>query len=150
VNGQTVNVNYYKRDRYGRIIGKVLANGADAGLRQIEAGLAWHYKQYQGEQDAPDRARYANVEIEARAARRGLWSLPKAQRVPPWNGVTAARSRLKPHPLSAPRPPAARSDTAARWCRVRRPGITCRRAGLPDWMATAMVFRARRCADEIG
>lgn len=42
---------------------------------------------------------------------------------------------------------AARSDTTARWCRVR-PGITCRRAGLPDWMATAMVFRARRCADE--
>ena len=75
VNGQTVKVNYYKRDRYGRIIGKVLANGADAGLRQIEAGLAWHYKQYQGEQDAPDRARYANVETEARAAQRGLWAL---------------------------------------------------------------------------
>jgi endonuclease YncB( thermonuclease family) len=31
VNGQTVKVNYYKRDRYGRIVGKVLANGADAG-----------------------------------------------------------------------------------------------------------------------
>ena len=38
VNGQTVKVNYYKRDRYGRIIGKVLASGTDAGLRQIEAG----------------------------------------------------------------------------------------------------------------
>jgi hypothetical protein len=25
VNGQTVKVNYYKRDRYGRIVGKVLA-----------------------------------------------------------------------------------------------------------------------------
>jgi endonuclease YncB( thermonuclease family) len=45
VNGQTVKVNYYKRDHYGRIVGKVLTNGADAGLRQIEAGLAWHYKQ---------------------------------------------------------------------------------------------------------
>ena len=42
----------------------------------------------------------------------------------------------------------ARSDTVARWCRVRRPGITCRRARLPDWMATPMVFRARCCADE--
>jgi endonuclease YncB( thermonuclease family) len=84
VNGQTVKVNYYKRDRYGRIIGKVLANGADTGLRQIEAGLAWHYEQYQGEQDARDRARYANVEIEAREAQRGLWALPEAQRAPPW------------------------------------------------------------------
>ncbi len=84
MNGQTVKVNYYKRDRYGRIIGKVLANGADAGLGQIEAGLAWHYKQYQGEQDAPDRARYANVEIEARAPQRGLWALPETQGVPPW------------------------------------------------------------------
>ena len=52
VNGQTVTVNYYKRDRYGRIVGKVLTNGADADLRQIEAGLAWHYKQYQNEQNA--------------------------------------------------------------------------------------------------
>ena len=84
VNGQTVKVNYQKSDRCGRIVGKVLANGADAGLGQIAAGLPWHYKQYQGEQDAPDRARCANVEIEARAARRGLWSLPEAQRVPPW------------------------------------------------------------------
>ena len=63
------------------------------------------------------------------------------------NGGTAAGGRLKPHPLSAPGPPAARSDTAATWYRVRRPGITCRRAGLPDWMATAMAFRARRCAE---
>jgi endonuclease YncB( thermonuclease family) len=84
VDGQTVKVNYYKRDRYGRIVGKVLADGADAGLRQIEAGLAWHYKQYQNDQDALDRARYATAEIEARAARRRLWSLPEAQRVPPW------------------------------------------------------------------
>jgi endonuclease YncB( thermonuclease family) len=138
VNGQTVKVNYYKRDRYGRIVGTVLVNGADAGLRQIEAGLAWHYKQYQGEQDASDRARYANVEIEAQEARRGLWALPEAQRVPPWDGGTAASGWLKARPLSTPRGPAARSDTAARWCRAGRPGITCQRAGLRDWMATAM------------
>jgi endonuclease YncB( thermonuclease family) len=76
----------------------VLTNGADTGLRQIEAGLAWHYKQCQNEQDARDRARYANVEIEAREAQRGLWAL---QGCPLGNGVTAARNRLKPHPLSA-------------------------------------------------
>jgi hypothetical protein len=62
----------------------VLTNGADAGLRQIKSGVAWHYKQYQNEQDALDRARYARAETESRAARRGLWALPAAQRVPPW------------------------------------------------------------------
>jgi endonuclease YncB( thermonuclease family) len=40
VYGQRVKVKQQDRDRYGRIVGKVLANGADAGLRQIEAGLA--------------------------------------------------------------------------------------------------------------
>ena len=52
--------------------------GRDLNLEQVRRRLAWHYKQYQGEQDASDRARYANVEIEARAAQRRLWALPKA------------------------------------------------------------------------
>jgi endonuclease YncB( thermonuclease family) len=38
VDGQTVTVNYLKRDHYGRIVGKVLTSGSDAGLRrQVEA-----------------------------------------------------------------------------------------------------------------
>jgi endonuclease YncB( thermonuclease family) len=77
VNGQTVKVNYYKRDRYG-----YRANGADAGLRQIEAGLAWHYKEYQREQLREDRVAYARAEEKARAERRGLWRDPRP--VPPW------------------------------------------------------------------
>lgn len=40
MDGQTVTVNYLKRDHYGRIVGKVLISGTDAGLRQVEAGLA--------------------------------------------------------------------------------------------------------------
>jgi endonuclease YncB( thermonuclease family) len=59
VDGQTVTVTYHKRDHYGRIVGKVLASGADAGLRQVEAGLAWHYKRYEQEQSDWDRAAYA-------------------------------------------------------------------------------------------
>lgn len=54
---------------------------------------------------------------------------------------------LKRYPQTALRLPAAQREPAARWCRVRRLDTTCRSAGLPDWMATAMVFRARRCAD---
>jgi endonuclease YncB( thermonuclease family) len=41
---KTVSVVFHKRDRYQRILGEVLVNGADVGLNQIQSGLAWHYK----------------------------------------------------------------------------------------------------------
>jgi len=40
---------------YQRIPGKVLLDGEDMNLEQIEAGLAWHYKYHQREQRAADR-----------------------------------------------------------------------------------------------
>jgi endonuclease YncB( thermonuclease family) len=72
--GKQVTVAYDKRDRYGRILGKVLISGQDASLVQIEAGLAWHYKAYQADQSPADRTQYATVEIEARKAGLGLWA----------------------------------------------------------------------------
>jgi endonuclease YncB( thermonuclease family) len=44
--GKQVSVEYDKLDRYDRIVGKVSANGPDANLAQIKAGLAWHYKTF--------------------------------------------------------------------------------------------------------
>jgi endonuclease YncB( thermonuclease family) len=58
VAGKQVTVDYRKRDRYKRIVGKVLLNGHDMNLRQIKAGLAWHYKKYQREQTPEDRQRF--------------------------------------------------------------------------------------------
>ncbi|MGH8489110.1 MAG: thermonuclease family protein [Gammaproteobacteria bacterium] len=55
VYGKIVSVVFHKRDRYQRILGKVLVNGADAGLNQIQSGMAWHYKRYEREQFAEDR-----------------------------------------------------------------------------------------------
>jgi len=46
VAGRFVIVEYDKRDRYGRIVGKVLVGGEDACLEQVSAGYAWHYKKY--------------------------------------------------------------------------------------------------------
>jgi len=63
-------------------LGKVLVNGADAGLNQIQTGLAWHYKKYEREQSSEDRVAYARAEETARAGRRGLWRDPRP--VPPW------------------------------------------------------------------
>lgn len=80
-----------KRDRYGRIVGRVLlrqctesecAYATDVGLEQVRAGLAWHYKQFANEQAAAERVRYAWHEREARAKREGLWKEPEP--VPPW------------------------------------------------------------------
>jgi endonuclease YncB( thermonuclease family) len=69
-----VTVIYDKTDQYGRLVGKILAEGKDINLEQVKAGLAWHYKEYEREQSPEDREIYAHAEEEARRARRGLWA----------------------------------------------------------------------------
>jgi endonuclease YncB( thermonuclease family) len=78
-----------KRDRYGREVGKVLVNGMDANLVQVQRGFAWHYKAYEREQSANDRKLYDFAESEARAARHGLWR--DADPTPPWDFRKANR-----------------------------------------------------------
>lgn len=50
--GKQAGVEWKKLDRYRRTIGKLTVDGVDCGLRQIELGLAWHYKAYEREQAA--------------------------------------------------------------------------------------------------
>lgn len=71
--GKQVHVDVGKIDKYGRTVGKVLVNGVDANLAQVKSGFAWHYKQYESEQTAHDRAIYAVAEDSARNSRAGLW-----------------------------------------------------------------------------
>jgi endonuclease YncB( thermonuclease family) len=80
--GKQVEIEWSKRDRYRRLVGKVLSDGNDVCLQQIKAGMAWHYKHYQNEQSVEDRELYANAENEARMERLGLWS--DENPVPPW------------------------------------------------------------------
>jgi endonuclease YncB( thermonuclease family) len=80
--GKYVRIEFAKVDRYGRLVGKVWADGNDECLEQLKAGLAWHYKEYEKEQPASDRQLYANAELEARNERRGLWKDPSP--TPPW------------------------------------------------------------------
>lgn len=79
---QLANADCPKVDRYRRLVCVVWMEGRDVNLAQVEAGLAWHYKKYEGEQSAHDRTAYAQAEESARAAKRGLWS--EGQPVPPW------------------------------------------------------------------
>ena len=89
--GKEVRVEWGKRDRYGRIVGKVWVQPSDcptcpmtldAGQAQLAAGLAWWYRKYSNEQTPEDRARYEFEEHEARARRVGLWREPAP--IPPW------------------------------------------------------------------
>lgn len=89
VYGKDVEVAWNKRDRYKRIVGKVIIRGRDANLEMVRAGLAWHYKKYQGEQSYEDRQAYAQAEEEAREGRRGLWVDSKP--IPPWEWRRGAR-----------------------------------------------------------
>ena len=86
-------VEYQERDRYQRILGKVVFNGEDINLEQITSGMAWHYKKYQGEQLSADRIRYSDAELEARREKRGLWHAPEP--VPPWEYRQAKRDHMK-------------------------------------------------------
>ncbi len=87
--GKAVTVEWQKRDKYGRIVGKVLANcdqpgcPRDAGLEQLNAGMAWWYRKYAGEQSPEGRERYEKAERTARDGKLGLWRDPNP--VPPWD-----------------------------------------------------------------
>jgi endonuclease YncB( thermonuclease family) len=71
---KAVSVDWNKKDRYGRTVGKVTADGVDCGLRQIELGMAWHYKTYAREQSPVDQDTYSKAEAKALVEKKGLWS----------------------------------------------------------------------------
>jgi endonuclease YncB( thermonuclease family) len=76
--GREVRINAVDTDRYGRTVGEVYADDVCVGCELVREGHAWVYRRFS------DDAVLLALEEEARAARRGLWALPEAQRVPPW------------------------------------------------------------------
>lgn len=69
-----VTVVWNKKDRYQRILGKVLMGEQDICLEQVKQGMAWHYKQYQRDQSQDDQFKYSEAEKNAQKKRLGLWS----------------------------------------------------------------------------
>ena len=82
VHSKQVRVEFQKKDKYGRAVGKVVYNGTDVCLEQIKLGMAWHYKQYASEQSKEDQELYAQAELTARTRAFGLWK--DNQPSPPW------------------------------------------------------------------
>ena len=85
-------------DRYQRRVGIVriappdcvsCAPSIDVGLALISAGLAWHYRSYEREQNTADRDYYRSAEAGARARQDGLWA--DAAPTPPWDWRRARR-----------------------------------------------------------
>lgn len=75
--GKEVRVNLVGQS-YDRTVGEVYADGVCVGCELVREGNAWVARRFTDDQVLYD------LEAEARAARRGLWSLPEADRVPPW------------------------------------------------------------------
>jgi endonuclease YncB( thermonuclease family) len=75
---QTVRVIYTGKDQYGRTLGRVYVADKDVNAEMVRNGSAWAYRQY-----LTDSTLFG-IETQARAAKRGLWSLPAAQTVEPW------------------------------------------------------------------
>jgi endonuclease YncB( thermonuclease family) len=74
--GRVVDVTVTDRDRYGRSICGLRADGLDVNRAQVERGFAWVYRQYNRD------PAYMLAEANAKRARRGLWADSAA--VPPW------------------------------------------------------------------
>ena len=76
--GQRIRLEKSGIDMYGRTLGfSYLEDGRELGAEMIRAGFAWHYKFYNDDEEL------ANLEIEAREARRGLWADKNPQA--PWD-----------------------------------------------------------------
>ncbi len=85
VAGKAVFVESDKKDRYGRVLGKVWVQPSDcptcgktldANHAQVLSGMAWWYRYYAKEQPPQDRGRYESAEDEAKARKWGLWADP--------------------------------------------------------------------------
>ncbi|QAR30110.1 nuclease [Ornithobacterium rhinotracheale] len=68
--GKNVKLNHQEeRDKYGRLIAEIIMeDGTNLNKLLVKKGLAWHFKKYSNNQE------YAQLEIEARQNKVGLWS----------------------------------------------------------------------------
>lgn len=77
-------------DRYGRGVARIIVNGQDVNLAQVEAGHAWHYAQYaRKNQSGSEFSEYEKAQRQAKSRKQGLWQDSKP--TPPWEWRAARR-----------------------------------------------------------
>lgn len=72
-----VRVEVTDRDRYGRLVGKMWVGRTYVNAYMAETGNAWAFRRYYNDKAIREGQK------AAKAAGRGLWSLPPDQRIPP-------------------------------------------------------------------
>jgi endonuclease YncB( thermonuclease family) len=73
--GKTITVVDDGKDRYGRWIGHLYADGVDVNRQMVASGMAWHYAAYSKDQSL------AALQSQAQAQKLGIWSQPNP--IPP-------------------------------------------------------------------
>ena len=125
--GKQVTVVPKERDRYGRLVARILVGETDLSVALVERGLAWHYTIHSDDQEL------ALAESKAKTERLGIWTLPNP--APPWE---------LEEPAQAPADTITyRGNTSSRvfhgpWCRY----YTCKNC--------TRVFRSREAAIKAG
>lgn len=76
-------------DRYGRTVGRVTVDDVDVNAEMVRRGAAWVYRKY-----AKDQSLFT-IEEQARDAKAGLWALPEADQMPPWEWRKMSKARTK-------------------------------------------------------
>jgi len=76
--GKEVTVHVQTTDRYGRSVARIYVDDVDVNADLVKQGAAWVYRKY-----AKDESLF-ELEKQAMEAKLGLWGLPEAERVPPW------------------------------------------------------------------
>ena len=83
--GKEVRVVVHDKDRYGRTVGDIHIGNTLVNEKMVKDGWAWNYARYSHSKH------YAELEREAREAKRGLWA--EKSPIPPWEYRAQERER---------------------------------------------------------
>lgn len=82
---KTVELDVVTQDRYDRQVAVVYVDGVNVNRGMVQDGYAWAYREYVIDHD------YCRWEGAARGSKRGIWALPPAEQVAPWEWRDIAR-----------------------------------------------------------
>lgn len=87
--GHGIDIETVTVDGYDRTVAVAYrsSDGLNVNREMIRQGHAWVYRRY------TDDAELIRLEEQARESGRGLWGLPEAERIPPWEWRRNRRSR---------------------------------------------------------
>ena len=105
--GQEVEIRVVTVDRYGRTVGHIWLANRHINRELVREGHAWVYRAYLDDKTLLDD------ETRAQKNEVGLWGLPEAQRVPPWDW---RRGKRKPKSKPDSRPDQTFSCSTKRKC----------------------------------